>query len=488
MDSHGAVYGKGVWFDEDGVPILPGGSKRNKEARLLLQYNSDGTVTKYPYRDWTMKKELEHEYKVLKNDRRFAIPYIPSKRMTISIDKASPTRNTAGATFSENVLDSIAMNAQKAGLPFSTALGMAAQESTIGQGERGVGKSMQPWNRMLHVNPSRGSWGGTANAAAMQEYYANEGKSISYDNVYSPSLLISNWKQRDESPVHDYYYNSRGTLLDAPKNDGFYSEGINATRVEANKYRLKGESPLEHGFRKYRADPSGWNPKDKHYPEKVEARALELTKYSPEIRAYMRKHNLKADGGELDAPRQWDYLTMAEKSEVMAAAVRNGLVSLKEIRDRWNEFANGSGMVEQAMPIPAKPASPEPVSTWMGYLLPAMEVKARYPYEHRVVDTMNNSDAKFMQRLRNNDRGSIQNPDGSYSTHMFGSADNIMFPFVQDVNGQLVDYRPMPWETSMEVAPVAQIFRPLTYVDRCQISQPSAERTGLCPEGFNSSE
>lgn len=44
------------------------------------------------------------------------------------------------------------------------------------------------------------------------------------------------------------------------------------------------------------------------------------------------------DGGELTTP-SWNGLTMREKSDVMAAAVRNGITSLKEIRQRWNEFA-----------------------------------------------------------------------------------------------------------------------------------------------------
>ena len=38
------------------------------------------------------------------------------KMMTISIDKDSPTSKTRGITFSENLLDSIALNAKKAGL------------------------------------------------------------------------------------------------------------------------------------------------------------------------------------------------------------------------------------------------------------------------------------------------------------------------------------------------------------------------------------
>lgn len=59
-------------------------------------------------------------------------------------------------------------------------------------------------------------------------------------------------------------------------------------------------------------------------------------------------------------------------------------------------------------------------------VLPEVEVVAKYPHEQRVIDTMNASNAEFMQRLRNNDRRAVVNPDGSYSTHVLGSADNML--------------------------------------------------------------
>ena len=89
---------------------------------------------------------------------------------------------------------------------------------------------------------------------------------------------------------------------------------------------------------------------------------------------------------------------------------------------------------------------------YKGYVLPELDVVANYPYEQRVIDTMNNSDAEFIQRLRNNDRRAIINPDGSYSTHVLGSADNIVFPAIQDINGQLTDYRNLPWQKQMQKA------------------------------------
>ena len=47
------------------------------------------------------------------------------------------------------------------------------------------------------------------------------------------------------------------------------------------------------------------------------------------------------DGGELYHPKQWNDLTMAEKAEMMKVAVQNGITTLPEIKERYNEFAKG---------------------------------------------------------------------------------------------------------------------------------------------------
>ena len=47
------------------------------------------------------------------------------------------------------------------------------------------------------------------------------------------------------------------------------------------------------------------------------------------------------DGGQLYHPKQWNELSMAEKAEMMKVAVRNGITTLPEIRQKYNEFAKG---------------------------------------------------------------------------------------------------------------------------------------------------
>lgn len=136
----------------------------------------------------------------------------------------------------------------------------------------------------------------------------------------------------------------------------------------------------------------------------------------------------------MDNNNKWDELSLTEKSEIMRQAVANGITDLNEIRQTYNEYADGGSM-------------DNPPNQ-----LPEVEVTAQYPYEQRVIDTMNNSSPEFLERLRNNDRRSIHNPDGTSSTHVLGSADNIVFPLIMDVNGKLIDNRSMPWQSAMRYA------------------------------------
>lgn len=103
-------------------------------------------------------------------------------------------------------------------------------------------------------------------------------------------------------------------------------------------------------------------------------------------------------------------------------------------------------------PIVAMPIHKKSDSDSLYNMLPEVVVTAKYPHEQRVIDTMNVSNAEFMNRLRNNDKRAIHNQDGSYSTHVLGSADNMVFPAIQDVNGELKDYRGLPWQRTLDKA------------------------------------
>lgn len=56
--------------------------------------------------------------------------------------------------------------------------------------------------------------------------------------------------------------------------------------------------------------------------------------------------HMKGEGGPLDSPRQWDNLSLSEKSDIMREAVANGITSLREIGQAYNEYAEGGIMDE----------------------------------------------------------------------------------------------------------------------------------------------
>lgn len=53
-------------------------------------------------------------------------------------------------------------------------------------------------------------------------------------------------------------------------------------------------------------------------------------------------YNYKAYGGSKDSP--WNNLSMADKAVMMEVAIRNGITTLPEIREAYNEFAKGGNL------------------------------------------------------------------------------------------------------------------------------------------------
>ena len=56
-----------------------------------------------------------------------------------------------------------------------------------------------------------------------------------------------------------------------------------------------------------------------------------------------------ANGGKLDN-RKWDELSLREKSEMMRVAIQNGVTNLKDIRQKYNEFAEERNLKENLFP------------------------------------------------------------------------------------------------------------------------------------------
>lgn len=54
--------------------------------------------------------------------------------------------------------------------------------------------------------------------------------------------------------------------------------------------------------------------------------------------------NQYANGGEMDKPKYWKNMSMADKADVMSTAIKNGITNLQDIIDKWNEFAEGGSI------------------------------------------------------------------------------------------------------------------------------------------------
>lgn len=335
---NGIKFGEGVWEDSNDKKrsfYPPGfGYEVDRKTKTVVQLNSDGTKTKIPYEEWAEKQLSQNQLGLIKNDRKYAIPVVKDKMMTISIDKDSPTSKTRGITFSENLLDSIALNAKKAGLPFSTAIGIVAQESMFGNS-----KGRQPGMTPLY---SHGFTFINENDNPLKQ----EAKKYNYEGFYSPIMLTSDWKQAQELPFFDYFHDEQGFPVNNKYSKEQIDKDINSSRKKENNYRVEDVSPLYHSFRLYAEDPYKYNHNDSGYPKEVKARSVELSKYSPEIKEYMKDNNLKANGGQLNIAKSWDDLSLEEQSQIMRTAIQNGIYNLNDIKTKYNEFAGGGELEE----------------------------------------------------------------------------------------------------------------------------------------------
>lgn len=340
VDRNGVKYGKGVWYDANGSLMRVGIGHLANDDKTVKQYNSDGTITSYTRQQYARKKMEDEEIRLLQRDRKYAIPYIPEKRMTVSIPEGVDDHGVRGATFSSNVLDSIAVNARRAGIPFKTALGIAAKESTLGHNkERTVGNSLLPWLQDIY-NPATPS----GNALWQKSHAA-------YEGMQSPTLLVSDWQQYD-SPFAEYLYDSNLNRRTKPAPEKQYNDNFRGSLSRDSRRIIEDKSPLQHAFEKYKRNPSRYNSGEKGYVQGVNDRGSVLVNYSPEIRKHMEDNNIKAYGGQMETLAEWDSLTPTEKSAYIGAAVRQGMRSLPEIREAYNEFASGGNLYRKGGKMP----------------------------------------------------------------------------------------------------------------------------------------
>lgn len=59
------------------------------------------------------------------------------------------------------------------------------------------------------------------------------------------------------------------------------------------------------------------------------------------------EENKVINGNFLQPRDAWDRLSLAEKAEMMKVAVNNGIFNLQDIRDKYNEFAEGGNISDE---------------------------------------------------------------------------------------------------------------------------------------------
>jgi len=337
--------------------IKPGTGWYDEKRNIVVQYNTDGTKSGYTKEQWAQKKMKEREIQLLQNDRKWAIP--KSGRTTdITLDKGVEDKyGVRNRNVPVNVLDSIAVNAERAGLPFREALGISIKESSLGKGKdkygngRGYGQSYLPWlSNIRDPKTTEGKWA----------------RGVSYDDVQSPTLLVPDW-QRYESPFAPMFYDGRLQPLSPQEHKRRIDderEYLLPAMHEYNNSSFVDQSPLQHAFAKFKNDPDSYNHGDPTYPQKVRDIGNFVVANSPEIRQYMEERGIKADGGRMS---RWSDLPIREKREYIRAAVRQGMRDMPSIRKAYNEFAKGGNLYD-GWTMPSQQMRDD-ISRWEGALM-----------------------------------------------------------------------------------------------------------------------
>lgn len=146
------------------------------------------------------------------------------------------------------------------------------------------------------------------------------------DNLFSYSYNVGsgNFKSR-VVPALEAYYSGRGSINTVL--DSMYGKGDSKLRGLSNRRQMEREAVRDALITTIP------KPAVNFYQQPDATRVARPAVAMPVHR--------RENGGSLDTPKQWEDLSLSEKNDVMAAAVRNGITNLHDIRQKWNEFADG---------------------------------------------------------------------------------------------------------------------------------------------------
>lgn len=234
------------------------------------------------------KKNVNYRYSIKSGNFKskypvtnYIIPYIPEKHV-----KLTNAGSATGAEFSTNLLDSIAINAKRAGLDLQTALGIANKESTLGN----------PTMDMENLAKISESIRSEVNQA--KRYAKDSGKKyknvIFHDNGLmdrNENEIVSFWYNPDPYWSSISYSNKKAKSFQELTNMLIKGEAYADAKAKNILSQTKPMSVLEAAFRHYKSNPSGYNPSQNNYVQLVKQKGAELM-HSPEIQSWMKSYTL----------------------------------------------------------------------------------------------------------------------------------------------------------------------------------------------------
>ena len=241
------------------------------------------------------KKDVYYRYNIKRRKYKspfvnYTIPFIKDKAITLTNAGLA-----TGAILSTNLLDSIAVNAERAGLPLKTAIGLATKESTL--------------NNPTDDPVSR------AKLSRIDRQILNKTKWRQKQiGVVEPIKVIQNIGIGDTSEGLLINYNPNdnpyeGALSYILKKAKTWEDNIRmmketeayADRVAAKNQTKSSKSYLQAGFEAYKINPKGYNPGQPNYVELVNKRANEVWN-SPEIQNWYKTYRKRSleNGGKID--------------------------------------------------------------------------------------------------------------------------------------------------------------------------------------------
>lgn len=234
------------------------------------------------------KKDIHYRYSIKAGNykspyKNYNIPFIPKKKITLTNAGLA-----TGAVLSTNLLDSIAVNAERAGLPIKTAIGLATKESTLNNPTYDI-NSRAKISKVDRHELDRAKRQ-VAPVKAIQNIGVGdtkEGLLINYNPADNPYSSATTYILQKAKTWED-------NLRMMRENEAY------ADRQAIRKQAQPSKSYLQAGFELYKRNPQGYNPGQPNYQQLVNKRAEEVWG-SPEVQNWYKTYRKRRfeKGGEI---------------------------------------------------------------------------------------------------------------------------------------------------------------------------------------------